>query len=75
MTSIEWFVVLLFTYVFFEDEIETFLAVAALRFFLLWANTNLFVRSYIIYRKLKKGMEDNGLEVPPFQFTPIDKRS
>ena len=75
MTNLEWLVVLLITYVFFEDEIQTLLAVASLRLLLLWANANLFVRSYVIYRKLKKGMEANGLEAPPFRFTPINKRS
>lgn len=45
-----------------------------LRIRLVFANANLLIRSYIIYRKLKSDFERMQLPVPPFQFVPIQHR-
>lgn len=73
MSSIEWLSFLILSYIFFQEELEIGLSILVLRLFVLCANTYLLIRSYLIYRKLKKGIEANGLQVPPFRFTSIDK--
>lgn len=73
MSSIEWSVFLAILYVLCQDEIDVAVSLLGLRLFIVFANAHLWVQSYLIYRKLKKGIEANGLEIPPFKFTPIDK--
>ena len=75
MTNVEWLVLFAVSYLFFQDEIDPILHRGYYEILLLWVNTKLFVRSYIIYRKLKQDMERTGLPVPPFRFIPIQKRS
>ena len=37
-------------------------------------NLQLFTAQWMIYRKLKKEFDGFGIEVPPFEFVPIERR-
>ena len=58
----------------FPEETIGALDEAELRIRLFYLNCVLFVRSYIIYVKLKRGFAKSNLPIPPFRFTPIQDR-
>ena len=39
------------------------------------ANARCFLIEWLIYRKLKKDFGKYGIEIPPFEFTPIQHRN
>jgi hypothetical protein len=73
MSSIEWSAFLAILYILCQDEIDLAVSLLILRLFVVYANAHLLIQSYLIYRKLKKGIEANGFKIPPFKFTPIDR--
>ena len=41
---------------------------------LIWLNTNLFLRTWWIYRKMRKDFERMGLPMPAFRYVPLQER-
>tara|TARA_B100000902_G_scaffold385943_1_gene427942 strand:+ start:573 stop:797 length:225 start_codon:yes stop_codon:yes gene_type:complete len=74
MTLTETAILVFIIYLCFPDEIQAFLDSVYVNILLAKTNLALFVRSYVLYLKLKSGMKRHGLEVPPFKFTLIQKR-
>ena len=74
MTQPEIAIIIFVVFLCFADEIEVAVHYLYLQILLARANLNLYIRSYLLYRKLKSGMDKHGLDIPPFKFTPIQKR-
>lgn len=60
--------------VIFPDDFLMLVDSMTLKARMAWMNTNLLIRSYIIYRKLKSDFERMQLPAPPFRFVPIQNR-
>lgn len=64
-------VVLLFAGL-FPDQLTEAVLRAEIRVRTAWINAQLYVWQWMIYRKLRKEFMSYGIEVPPFEFKPLD---
>lgn len=68
------YVTLATVFLLFSDDLITGLQLTVIQSKILFMNANLFVRSYLIYRKLSVEFKRIGLPPPPFKFIKIQDR-
>lgn len=74
-TSFLFYVVLLFGFIYFYQELIELSFLAQLRCQLFYINCNLFVRSWFLHRKLSKDLRQVGIQPPEFKFTKVQDRN
>lgn len=73
-TSFLVYIILLFGFIYYYQELLEVSILAQLRCQLFCINCSLFIRSWLLHRKLSKDLRRVGIQPPEFKFTKVQDR-
>ncbi len=74
LNSLAWMFFLSGLVILFPDECLRFSAWIVLRVYLFFANLRLRWATWVLYQKVKKDFERNGMKIPPYHFISLQDR-
>ncbi len=72
--TLSWMSAIVVAVAIWPEESTTFALEIYARLMIKYLNLQLFVRSWLMYRRLRSDFKRMGIELPPFQYTPLQDR-
>ena len=72
--TLSWMTALVLAVAIWPQESTQFALEVHARFMIKYLNLQILIRSWLMYRRLRKDFKKMGIDLPPFQFTPLQDR-